>query len=60
MNTLNLVRKQINKRAALHDAQIHATTYRGIEYDPSEMLTNETHGIFTYRGKQYSKWITCH
>ncbi len=55
MNTLNLVRKQINKRAALHDAQIHATTYRGIEYDPSEMLTNETHGIFTYRGKQYSK-----
>ena len=55
MNTLNLVRKQIIKRAALHDAQIHATTYRGVVYDPSKMVTNETHGTFTYRGKKYSK-----
>ena len=55
MNTLNSIRKQIKKRAALHDAQIHATTYRGIEYDPSRMVTNETHGTFTYRGKTYVK-----
>ena len=55
MNTLNTIRKQINKRAALHDAQIHATTYRGIEYDPSRQVSHETHGTFTYRGKTYAK-----
>mgnify|MGYP001248829036 FL=1 len=55
MNTLTKIRKQINKAARLHDAQIHATTYRGVEYDPSKMVTNETHGTFTYRGKTYTK-----
>tara|TARA_B100000925_G_scaffold133711_1_gene99939 strand:- start:993 stop:1160 length:168 start_codon:yes stop_codon:yes gene_type:complete len=55
MNTLTKIREQINKAARLHDAQIHATTYRGVEYDPSKMVTNETHGTFTYRGKTYTK-----
>ena len=30
MNTLNLIKKQINKASALHDAQITHTAYRGI------------------------------
>ena len=55
MNTLEKVRKQINKRAALHNAQIYATTYRGVVYDPSKLVTNETHGTFVYRGKKYIK-----
>ena len=33
MNTLNMIRRQLNKAAALHDAQINHTTYRGVEYD---------------------------
>jgi len=55
MNTLNLIRKQINKAAALHDAQIHATTYRGVEYDTRCVESKETHGTFCYRGKLYTK-----
>ena len=33
MNTLNLIRKQIQKAAALHDAQITHVAYRGVAYD---------------------------
>ena len=33
MNTLTLVKKQINKAAALHDAQIAMTTYRGVKFE---------------------------
>ena len=33
MNTLTLIKKQIQKAAALHDAQITHTAYRGVEYD---------------------------
>ena len=29
MNTLNIIKKQIQKAAATHDAQIHLTRYRG-------------------------------
>ena len=31
MNTLNLIKKQIDKAAALHDAQINVTKYRGVD-----------------------------
>ena len=31
MNTLTLIKKQIQKQAALHDAQISHTAYRGVE-----------------------------
>jgi len=55
MNTLNLIRKQINKAAALHDAQISHTSYRGVEYDTRCVESKETHGTFCYRGKTYSK-----
>ena len=33
MNTLSMIRKQIQKASALHDAQISHTSYRGVEYD---------------------------
>jgi len=56
MNTLNLIRKQINKAAALHDAQITHTSYRGVEYDTRCVESKETHGTFCYRGKTYTKW----
>ena len=55
MNTLNRVRQQIKKAAALHDAQIHATTYRGVDYDTRCVESKETHGAFCYRGKTYAK-----
>ena len=58
MNTLNLIRKQINKASALHDAQITHTSYRGVEYDTRCVESKETHGTFCYRGKLYTKWIT--
>ena len=29
MNTLNIIKKQILKASAAHDAQIHVTKYRG-------------------------------
>ena len=31
MNTLTIIKKQINKAAALHDAQITHTAYRGVK-----------------------------
>ena len=55
MNTLNLIKRQINKASAIHDAQIHHTTYRGVEYDTSCVGLKETHGTFCYRGKLYTK-----
>lgn len=54
MNTLNMIRKQINKASALHDAQIHMTSYRGVKYE-CKQGTDETHGTFCYRGHTYSK-----
>ena len=54
MNTLNLIKKQINKAAALHDAQIAMTTYRGVKYE-CKQGGEETHGTFCYRGHTYNK-----
>ena len=58
MNTLNLIKKQIEKAAALHDAQISHAAYRGVEYDTRCVESKETHGTFCYRGKTYTKWLT--
>ena len=55
MNTLNHIRKPIKKAAALHDAQITHTTYRGVEYDTRCVESKEIHGTFCYRGKTYTK-----
>ena len=54
MNTLNLIKKQINKAAALHDAQITLTKYRGVECQVHK-AGEETHGTYCYRGKTYTK-----
>ena len=55
MNTLNLIRKQIQKASALHDAQITHTAYRGVVYETRCVESKETHGTFCYRGKTYAK-----
>ena len=55
MNTLNIIKKQINKASALHDARIAMTTYRGVEYSTRCVENKESHGTFCYRGKTYIK-----
>jgi len=54
MNTLNIIRKQIKKAAALHDAQIAVTSYRGVRYE-CQQNGEEVHGTFCYRGHSYNK-----
>ena len=54
MNTLNLIKQQINKAAALHDAQIAMTTYRGVKFECKQDVA-EVHGTFCYRGHTYNK-----
>ena len=54
MNTLNLIKKQINKAAAIHDAQITHTPDRG-EKREVRKPAKESHGTFCYRGRTYVK-----
>ena len=54
MNTLNLIKKQIKKASALHDAQVHVTKYRGVDCKVHE-VAEATHGTFCYRGRTYVK-----
>jgi len=54
MNTLTIIKKQIDKAAALHDAQIHVTKYRGVDC-PVKQEGEEVHGTFCYRGRTYTK-----
>lgn len=55
MNTLNLIKKQIKKASALHDAQVLHTVYRGVKYDTKCVESKDTHGVFCYRGNTYDK-----
>jgi hypothetical protein len=55
MNTLQMIKKQIDKASALHNAQILHTSYRGVEYDVHCENHGETHGTFCYRGRTYVK-----
>jgi hypothetical protein len=55
MNTLSLIKNQIEKAARLHEAQLSHTTYRGVEYKVGSHEAKETHGSFNYRGHTYSK-----
>ena len=55
MNTLSIIRKQINKAAAVHDAQILHTAYRGVKYECKQGVSEETHGTYCYRGRTYTK-----
>ena len=50
-----MIKKQINKVSALHDAQVLHTSYRGVEYDTRCVESKQTHGTFCYRGRTYSK-----
>ena len=54
MNTLTLIKKQIEKASALHDAQIAMTAYRGVKYE-CQQGADEVHGTFCYRGHTYTK-----
>ncbi|WDS61151.1 hypothetical protein SBM3_00063 [Synechococcus phage S-BM3] len=54
MNTLTIIKKQIEKASALHDAQITHTAYRGVRYE-CQQGTEEVHGTFCYRGRTYNK-----
>ena len=57
MNTLNpLIKKhRSTKLAALHDAQIAMTTYRGVKFEVSDGAADEVHGTFCYRGHTCQK-----
>ena len=55
MNTLQMIKKQIVKTSALHDAQINHTAYRGVDYNVRCTEASETHGTFCYRGRTYTK-----
>ncbi len=55
MNTLQMVKQQIQKASALHDAQITHTSYRGVEYDTRCVESTVSHGTFSYRGRTYTK-----
>jgi hypothetical protein len=52
-----MVKQQINKASALHNAQITHTSYRGVEYDTRCVESKESHGTFCYRGRTYTKWF---
>jgi len=55
MNTLQLIKKQIDKASALHDAQIAMTSYRGVKFECKHGVADEVHGTFCYRGHTYNK-----
>ena len=55
MNTLQMIKTQIKKASALHDAQIAHTTYRGIEYQVCKWTPRETERTYCYRGHTYTK-----
>ena len=54
MNTLNMIKRQIDKAEALRRAQLSHTSYRGIPTKNNWMATDR-HGEFTYRGVTYVK-----
>ena len=56
MNTLNIIKKQIQKAAAQHDAQINITRYRGTDCKVHQG-GESVHGTFCYRGRTYTKWL---
>ena len=54
MNTLLMIKKQIDKAAALLDAQITHTAYRGVKCEVRK-AGKESHGTYCYRGRSYTK-----
>ena len=54
MNTLAMIKRQIEKAEATRRAQITHTVYRGIPTSQG-WQRQDTHGTFTYRGVKYTK-----
>ena len=55
MNTLQIIKEQIEKQSALHNAQIAHTAYRGVKTIKLHQESTEKHGTFCYRGQTYTK-----
>jgi hypothetical protein len=55
MNTLQLIKDQITKQSALHNAQITHTAYRGVKYSVKNVGRKDPQGTFCYRGRTYTK-----
>ena len=56
MNTLQIIKRQIEKAEAQRRAKLAHTAYRGIQVTKNNWLTEDKHGEFTYRGVTYIKW----
>ena len=54
MNTLQMIKKQIDKASALHNAQVHVTKYRGVDCQV-HVQGKVPHGTYCYRGRTYVK-----
>ena len=54
MNTLAMIKRQIEKAEATRRAQLSHTCYRGnpVSYN---WVSKDQHGHFTYRGVEYTK-----
>jgi hypothetical protein len=55
MNTLTIIKKQIDKQSALRDAQLTHTVYRGVKYNVNGSEQKDAHGTYCYRGRTYTK-----
>tara|TARA_R100001163_G_scaffold48444_1_gene36420 strand:+ start:241 stop:405 length:165 start_codon:yes stop_codon:yes gene_type:complete len=54
MNTLAIIKRQIEKAEARHRAQLSHTSYRGVPASYN-WVRKEPHGTFVYRGISYTK-----
>ena len=55
MNTLNLIKDQIDRAERRRRAQLSNVAYRGNVYEIGAHEPVENHGTFVYRGHVYSK-----
>ena len=55
MNTLNLIRDQINRAERKRRAQLSNVAYRGNVYEIGSHEPADHHGTFVYRGHVYTK-----
>ena len=56
MNTLNIIRKQIEKAEASRRAQLSHCAYRGNKCEV-HVGGEPVHGTFVYRGRTYTRWV---
>jgi len=54
MNTLQIIKRQIEKAEAQRRAKLAHTAYRGIKTS-NNWMAQDKHGEFTYRGVTYTK-----